>query len=276
MNITTLIQDSENKFKKNLEDFFLKIWGNTILLSHGIGHHRRVWHYSKEILCAVHDSGIKTSPDLAVKLIIASYLHDIGMSVDPGEQHGYFSGELCRIFITENQLDEPEFKDVIYAVAVHDQKEYNSSSGEKSLLSILSVADDLDAFGYIGIYRYLEIYLARGIPASEAAFRIKLNAEKRYSNFLNFSSDIKGLKEMHKERYQILLRFFKDFINTLELPRKNLEMIGYQGISEMISEILKNKDREKELITYFGRDHNDLIINDFTSGYLKEIKEFPG
>jgi hypothetical protein len=31
------------------------------------------------------------------------------------------------------------------------------------MLTILSVADDLDAFGYIGIYRYIEIYLERGI-----------------------------------------------------------------------------------------------------------------
>ena len=31
------------------------------------------------------------------------------------------------------------------------------------LLTILSVSDDLDAFGYIGIYRYTEIYLTRGI-----------------------------------------------------------------------------------------------------------------
>ena len=29
--------------------------------------------------------------------------------------------------------------------------------------TILSVADDLDAFGFTGIYRYLEIYLTRGI-----------------------------------------------------------------------------------------------------------------
>ena len=32
-----------------------------------------------------------------------------------------------------------------------------------NLLTILSVADDLDAFGFIGIYRYSEIYLTRGI-----------------------------------------------------------------------------------------------------------------
>ena len=54
---------------------------------------------------------------------------------------------------------------------------------ENDLLNILSVADDLDAFGYTGIYRYSEIYLTRGISPKEIGNLIRENASRRYHNF---------------------------------------------------------------------------------------------
>lgn len=275
MNLNILIKASEDRFRQPLEYFFLKTWGETRLLSHGLDHHRRVWHYVKEILSAIHDSGIKTDPDLPAKLIIASYIHDIGMSVDPGERHGSISSKLCKQFIADNHLNELDLNEVIYAVAIHDKKEYDSSSQGKTLLSILSVADDLDAFGYIGIYRYLEIYLTRGIPAEKAVFLIKANAEKRYRNFLNFSSDVKGLAEIHKTRYLILHGFLNGFIREIGNPVKRSEIRGHHGISEMISDNLNNKLTEKEIHSRFNRNPNDQIIKDFTTGYLRELKALP-
>jgi len=275
MNLPSLIKASEERYRKSLEFFFLKNWGDARLLSHGLDHHRRVWHYAKEILFAVNKSGIETNPDLPAKLIIASYTHDIGMSVDPGERHGSISSKLCRQFIDDNHLNELDFNEVMHAVAIHDKKEYDSSSQGKTLLSILSVADDLDAFGYIGIYRYLEIYLTRGIPAGKAVFLIKTNAESRYRNFLNFSSDVEGLAEIHETRYLILHGFLNGFISEIDNPAKRSEISGHHGISEMISDNMNNKLTEKEIHSRFSRDRNDRIINDFTSGYLRELKAFP-
>ncbi len=42
------------------------------------------------------------------------------------------------------------------------EKDYTSKRGSNDLLTVLSVADDLDAFGFAGIYRYSEIYLMTG------------------------------------------------------------------------------------------------------------------
>ena len=43
------------------------------------------------------------------------------------------------------------------------EKIYLRRQDRNDLLTVLSVADDLDAFGFTGIYRYSEIYLTRGI-----------------------------------------------------------------------------------------------------------------
>ena len=44
---------------------------------------------------------------------------------------------------------------------------------------MLSVADDLDAFGFTGIYRYSEIYLMRGINPNQLGHLIIENAAKQ-------------------------------------------------------------------------------------------------
>ena len=55
---------------------------------------------------------------------------------------------------------------------MHDDKEGPArtlaQAGEQTgILTVLSIADDLDAMGVIGIYRYIEIYLKRNIHLSE-------------------------------------------------------------------------------------------------------------
>ena len=94
-------------------------------------------------------------------------------------------------------------------------------------------------------------------------------------NFVNFSSDVKGLAEMHENRYRILRGFLNDFIIEIGNPVKSSEIRGHYGICGMISDNLNNKLTEEEIYSRFNRDHNDQIINDFTNGYLHELNAFP-
>jgi len=158
MSLIKEIESAERKYKKRLEEYFIEKWGKTQLYSHDIDHHRRVWQYAKTLLHEVNAKDperITFSPD---RLLIACYLHDLGMSVDAGERHGSLSSKFCREFILINRLSEAEFTEVFTVVENHDKKELVTASNNPDLSGYLAAADDLDAFGYIGIYRYLEIY----------------------------------------------------------------------------------------------------------------------
>ena len=101
------------------------------------------------------------------------------MSVDSGVKHGKHSRQLCSRFLSENNLSENDFPDVLEAIENHDNKDYSETSIRNELLNILSISDDLDAFGISGIYRYSEIYLTRGITYENLGSTIiRENAEK--------------------------------------------------------------------------------------------------
>lgn len=209
MNISYKIQLAEKTFKYPLEIFFTETWGNTHLFSHDIDHHRRVWRYAKELLEEIDSHGGTFEPAFPGKLLIACYLHDLGMSVVPDVRHGIHSREICRLFLQKTNLDESESGDLLDAVEYHDNKEYSTNNSVKNeILRLLSAADDLDAFGYIGIYRYIEIYLARGIRPELIGFEIKRNALGRFRNFeLNFG-DYPKLISKHRKKYLILDNYF--------------------------------------------------------------------
>jgi HD superfamily phosphodiesterase len=213
MNLKQIIKSAEGKYLQILEEFFTEKWGKTLLYSHDIDHHRRVWHYAKELLTEIgkrESDRLAFSPDM---LLIACYLHDLGMSVDPEVRHGIHSRELCKSFLLKNNLDESNYYDVLDAVEHHDDKEYKTQEfNNNEILKILAVSDDLDAFGYIGIYRYLEIYIARGIQPEIIGHEIRKNVLKRFQNFeVNFGN-FQKLIERHRKRFLILDEFFSGYI----------------------------------------------------------------
>ena len=221
MNLAERIESAEDKYRQKLEEYFIKRWGDTALFSHDITHHRRVWHYAKELLSEAEKNegpGISFSPD---KLLIACYLHDLGMSVDFSERHGIHSSNLCREFISINGFSESEFDGVFFAIENHDNKEYALKDNKVNLLSLLTIADDLDAFGHIGILRYLEIYLKRGIHPSEIGYKIRDNASKRFENFRSVFESYEVLFLKHYSRFMILDDFFKDYNQQIGDPSLN-------------------------------------------------------
>ena len=207
--MSQFIDASEKALIQSLETFFKKVYSEDQLISHGLDHHRRVWEYAKELLHYIENKENIINQDFVKKLLIACYLHDIGMSLDTGKRHGRYSREICREFLRENNLNESDYHDLLQAIENHDNKDYCDNITIDSLLTILSVADDLDAFGETGISRYLEIYNERGIQAHLIATAILENARKRFENFEKKFAEYPSLVSKYKIKYLILYDFFK-------------------------------------------------------------------
>jgi HD superfamily phosphodiesterase len=231
---------------KILEEFFIRVFNGVYLPSHGIDHHRRVWHYAKEVLQSIDIHDIESDEHFSDKLIIAAYLHDSGMSVDKGFRHGTESRKICERFLLEKNLPIPEYSDVLDAVENHDNKEYTSINQSWNLLTILSIADDLDAFGFIGIYRYLEIYISRNKAMNELGELIISNSEKRFQNFLLYCHGSSDLVNKHSGRYEIIDSFFNLYNQQVPFYRFDYqETTGYCGVAEIIGRRFINDPPDK-------------------------------
>lgn len=275
MNLTGTIESAERQFKQILEDFFMSVYNEKVLSSHGIDHHRRVWYYSRELLNFPDlFNFIPTRRDpgeLPSKLIIACYLHDIGMSIEPGIKHGKHSRDLCVRFLNNNGLPESEYHDVLDAIENHDNKDYESNTGKNDILTILTISDDLDAFGFIGISRYSEIYLIRGINTAILGTLIRENAAKRFANFVK-TIPAKELTEKHRIRYDSLDHFFIKYNEQLSSNQSGKsDCSGYCGVIEMISLIIERKTDLKELINISG-NQNDPILKWYFAELKKELE----
>jgi hypothetical protein len=272
MNLTASIESAEGKFKQVLEDFFVSIYNENNLSSHGIEHHRRVWNYAKELLSIQfrqYNSEPACNPS---NLIIACYLHDIGMFVEPGPRHGKHSRELCRQFFEKNNLDENDYKDVLDTIENHDIKDYSAEMNRNDLLTVLSVADDLDAFGFSGIYRYSEIYLTRGVNPFKIGYLILQNAEKRFKNFEKILGAHSYYVQKHGKRFEILNNFFTQYnkqVDSYDFRRGNPE--GYCGIIQLFILLVRNELALTDLYNKVEFYQNDIIIESFLKGLKSEL-----
>ena len=272
MNLTALIESAELRYKQVLEDFFVSVYDEKNLLSHGLDHHRRVWLYAKSLLSIPirkYNSIASCSPS---KLIIACYLHDIGMSVDPGPRHGRQSRELCLRFLDRNNLSESDYQDVLETIENHDRKEYISEKGRDDLLTILSAADDLDAFGFTGIYRYCEIYLTRGLSPLQIGHLILENAKWRYDNLGKVFGSHNLFVRQQRKRYEILRDFFihyNEMADTYNFQKDDPE--GYGGVIQLFIMFISEKRSFEEFFAEAEIYRGDIIIEPFLNGLRSEL-----
>jgi len=272
MNQKRSVESAELQFKQILEDFFTSVYDEKSLSSHGIDHHRRVWINAKELLSIKYDRDKELPQRFLLKLITACYLHDIGMSVDSGIRHGKHSRNLCIDFLFKNNLPAREYEDLLETIENHDRKEYPDDSKINDLLTILSVADDLDAFGFTGIYRYSEIYLMRGIKPELIGERILENAAKRFDHFKrNFGFSI-SLVQKHRNRFEILIRFFSEYNKqVLSYRFDGQHLQGFCGIVEVFIQMIKNKKGFNEIFSEQEKYPDDHVIQWFINGLKIEI-----
>lgn len=263
---------AEKTFRQKLENFISLVFRESFLPSHGPGHHARVWQYALELAAT---GKFSLSDEIsAAKLIMACYLHDSGMAIERGERHGKESMELCRVFLSQNGLNPDEYADLLEAIENHDNKNYQVTGNPSPLKLILNIADDLDAFGFTGIYRYIEIYTERNIPLRSLGEKIKSNAASRFENFRKHFFRYSDLFRRHSERYRVLEDYCMNYIiQSAEYSFGTGSPAGYCGIAEIISEMLRqNIDPCTGMEQYITeRSYNDPVILWFSGNLRKEL-----
>ena len=214
--LNEIIISAENKWLKQLSEFCQSLFSNVQIPSHDHSHHLRVWEYAKEIINAINTT-YKIDENFIVSCLIASLFHDTGLTKTLDENHGYESRKICERYFENEQIEKPEnFEEILSAIEKHDDKNYITTNQiPNTVLSVLCNADDLDAFGKIGVIRYTEIYLMRGINMNELPKSVIKNLDKRFANFERTYQDFSELYKKHKNRYLITRKFFEELQKEL-------------------------------------------------------------
>ncbi len=205
----TFIKKAEEKYASVLEERCRSLFSKVNIPSHNDIHHARVWSYAREILRALDNAGLIEDQFIAEKAIIAVWFHDTGLTINKGPDHGSQSRVICRDFLVSQHISPDLYADILDAVEKHDDKSYGYEADPASLTSIVSVADDMDAFGYIGILRYAEIYSMRNIPLHEMSEIVISNAQARFNHLKTTYHIFPDLVDRHEKRLAILVDFFR-------------------------------------------------------------------
>ena len=210
------ISKAEQQWLKPITSHLLSVYGRVHLPSHDPSHHLRVWAYCKELMhqLVVHEVTLGFTAEQA---LIASLFHDVGLTVDTSEFHGYQSRLLCEQFFSNNHQQPIEgLEEILYAIEHHDDKRFknaDSMHGPIDLVTLISTADDLDAFGLVGVFRYLEIYALRGIAIEDIPQKVLVNLGNRFANFEQSFGYIPAMLNKHNSRYGITRVFFEEMRN---------------------------------------------------------------
>jgi len=106
------------------------------------------------------------------------------------------------------------FSEVLEVIEKHDDKQ-QTAKDKDSLMAILNAADDLDAFGVVGVLRYAEIYLLRDNNLKTLPDRVIKNLDKRFDNFKKAYGDLKSFAAKQKARYSYTRKFYTDLQQEL-------------------------------------------------------------
>ncbi len=215
----------EAKYLSKFYNSCKEIFANSHMPSHDHTHHLRVWEYCRQLLIHANRHGHSFSNDFVEALLAAALFHDIGLSRITDERHGPEGAELFKQYLADN----PDIRlsltdDIIEAIRIHDLKSPSLLNEAFDLASILTISDNLDAFGYIGAYRYAEIYLIRGMDASEVAPRSLENIEKRFNGFKLHYAQLPEFYEEQKQRYLQACSVFNDKPVMAEMMESILQL----------------------------------------------------
>ena len=87
-----------SSYSGELVSFFNEKFGSTLLPSHNLDHHLRVWMYAADLTKQLRNTGFSFSDEFLEGLQIACLTHDIGLTVDRSENHGKEIGRAsCRV-----------------------------------------------------------------------------------------------------------------------------------------------------------------------------------
>ena len=240
--VQTQIREAENRWYAKLRDHCKQIFSGVFLPSHDEVHHSRVWFHARNLLQLIHEKGTgpvddsrpeaDSGPDAEPlparvnpeELILSVFFHDTGLSKNAGEKHGMESMQLFDEFRESNrelfgQFANSSIQRIRHAIKHHDDKSSTQDTWKAmsapDLLNLLSSADDMDAYGLLGIYRYAEIYLLRGIKPEDLPARVCANVRNRFENLEKNFSTLPGFLKDQRSRYLQVYEFYLKLGETL-------------------------------------------------------------
>ncbi len=225
------IGEAEARWLGHLYRHCGELFSTVFLPSHDQFHHRRVWDNGKSLLMRLEDGGLEVPITMPERLLIAAFFHDTGLVHTPGERHGRESRRLCEEYFLgdrnpEGKPSAESMEEILFVIEHHDDKSPGAPVREEpcmpDLLDLLSASDDLDAFGRMGIYRYAEIYLLRGIEADQLPQEVTANVQARFLNFSRkfaFMGDFVSLQqERFSQVYEFYIRLAQAYASPEEKP----------------------------------------------------------
>ena len=258
---------------KWLELFFRRLktyFSDVHLPSHDHLHHLRVWQFVKSILAHLEQKDIVYNSHELLNLMLASLFHDVGLIHTLDEWHGRAGADICRNFIESLNIPVRDFLPALEAIEKHDDKLYDHTrtlEGKPSILLILSTADDLDAFGFIGIVRYAEIYLLRKTSIEDIADKVIINSGQRFRHFRSKFRHFEDLVEQQKQRYEPLVNFYRSVSASPASKKKKKNIL--QHIRNNV-ENHQNNNNLTDLLNPIDREY----IEDFKNKMIEEQQQF--
>ncbi|TVR72187.1 MAG: HD domain-containing protein [Marinilabiliales bacterium] len=221
--ITIIIKSAEELHLTTLYSYCMNLFKGQKLPSHDHDHHLRVWHYTKEMITMLPHGLREFNRNDIEQLMLAVFFHDTGLTVTLSEDHGSESAIILKRFLDRNRCAFPaDTAMAVSAVEQHDKKEI-LETGESGLVPgipiIVSLCDDLDAYGPAGILRYAEIYLLRGITFAELPGKVLKNLDLRFRRFTQQNWMPVDLIAKHEKRYN----YTRDFYETMAQQNKVLQ-----------------------------------------------------
>ncbi len=277
-NLDKIIRQTETVWLTPLMIECTRQFSETHLPSHDQLHHARVWKYAKNLILQSAKQGMAISEKDITQLIIAVFFHDQGMSETTSKEHGKISRKMCKIFIQKCNITPPDFfEKVLDAIENHDKKEYietAASPNEFEIQKFLNTADDLDAFGIIGAYRYLEIYLMRHLNVKLLPEEVLTNMEGRYKHFTDNFGHCIPLVNAHFQRYLTSKNYFKDLNFQIEKFGYSQEsFLGPIGVVNYLkNEVLEKKRSLSAVCIKATSAGSDFYCLHFFDRLQKEIK----
>jgi len=277
MNVLSELQKVEKSWLIPLYTTCQHAFSQTHLPSHNEDHHLRVWILARDLIKQLEKQAITFTRSDLTKIIIAAFLHDTGMSVTIDKTHGNESKKICKNFIEEykpEDIDDPQ--ELLDVVEYHDDKEYKNKFAKirnpKHLFKILSVCDDLDAFGLTGIYRYIEIYLMRGIPVKNIASMVLKNLTSRIDYFTGSFRNIEKFHKKHVKRFDLTWAFFTDLNNKIIHENKTNSLSGPPGVINLINHhVISKKMPPVEASNFIIKNTTDEYVISYFSGLRAEL-----
>jgi len=199
------------------------------------------------------------------------------MSESLSKEHGKISRHICKSYFQTSSITAPSgFDKVLQAVENHDQKDYagvNRVQNEFDLKKFLNIADDLDALGVVGAYRYLEIYLLRNTKIELLPETILTNLGARFQHFSDTFADDPSFIKAQSHRYVNARNYFKDLNMQLKLVEYNPEFyLGPIGVVNYIkNEIIGNKRKLREVCDMVISAEEDFYVSHFFERLSKEM-----